>query len=40
MDVKEAYLQFSVNPEVVIHTYQFVGSAFYVVGDEFPKKYL
>ena len=40
MDVKEAYLQFSVNPEVVIHTYQFVGSAFYVVGVEFPKKYL
>ncbi len=40
MDVKEAYLQFSVNPEVVIHTYQFVGSAFFVVGVEFPKKYL
>ncbi len=40
MDTKEAYLQFSVNPEVVIHTYQFVGPAFYVVGVEFPKKYL
>lgn len=40
MDVREAYLQFSVNPEVVIHTYQFVGAAFYVVGVEFPKKYL
>ena len=40
MDTKEVYLQFSVNPEVVIHTYQFVGPAFYVVGVEFPKKYL
>ncbi len=40
MDVKEAYLQFSVNPEVRIHTYQFVGPAFYVVGVEFPKRYL
>ncbi len=40
MDVKEAYLQFSVNPDVRIHTYQFVGPAFYVVGVEFPKRYL
>ena len=40
MDSKEAYLHFSVNPEVIIHTYQFVGSAFYVVGVEFPMKYL
>ncbi len=40
MDTTEAYLQFSVNPEVRIHTYQFVGPAFYVVGVEFPKKYL
>lgn len=40
MDTREAYLQFSVNPEVKIHTYQFVGPAFYVVGVEFPKKYL
>ena len=40
MDAKEAYLQFSVNPEVRIHTYQFVGPAFYVVGVEFPRKYL
>ncbi len=40
MDAKEAYLQFSVNPDVRIHTYQFVGPAFYVVGVEFPKRYL
>jgi acetamidase/formamidase len=40
MDVKEAYLHFTVNPEVVIHTYQFVGGAFYVVGVKFLKKYL
>lgn len=40
LDTREVYLQFSVNPEVVIHTYQFVTAAFYVVGVEFPKKYL
>jgi amidase len=40
MDTKEAYLHFTVNPELIIHTYQFVGSAFYAVGIEFPKKYL
>ena len=40
MDSKEAYLHFTVNPEVVIHTYQFVGGFFYVVGVEFPKKSL
>ena len=40
MDVKEAYLQFSVNPDVRIHTYQFVGPRFYTVGVEFPKKCL
>ncbi len=40
MDTKEAYLQFSVNPDVKIHTYQFVGPAFYVVGVEFLKKHL
>ena len=40
MDTKEAYLHFSVNPDVRIHTYQFVGPAFYVVGVEFPKRYL
>lgn len=40
MDTREVYLQFSVNPYVVIHTYQFVGPAFYVVGVEFPKVYL
>ena len=39
MDSREAYLQFSVNPEVIIHTYQFV-SGYYTVGLEFPKKYL
>lgn len=37
MDQKEVYLHFTVNPEVTIHTYQFVGPAFYVVGVEFPK---
>lgn len=40
LDQKEAYLHFTANPEVIIHTYQFVGPAFYVVGVEFPKKYL
>ena len=40
MDSKEAYLHFTVNPDVVIHTYQFVGGFFYVVGVEFPKKSL
>jgi len=40
MDQKEAYLHFTANPEVRIHTYQFVGPAFYVVGVEFLKKYL
>lgn len=40
MDQKEAYLHFTANPDVRIHTYQFVGPAFYVVGVEFLKKYL
>jgi len=40
MDQKEAYLHFTANPDVRIHTYQFVGPAFYVVGVEFPKRYL
>ncbi len=40
MDEKEAYLHFTANPDVRIHTYQFVGPAFYVVGVEFLKKYL
>ncbi|QIN80098.1 hypothetical protein GBA65_17990 [Rubrobacter marinus] len=40
MDGKEAYLHFTANPDVRIHTYQFVGPAFYVVGVEFLKKYL
>jgi amidase len=40
MDSKEAYLHFTVNPDVRIHTYQFVGSSFYVVGVEFRKEYL
>ena len=40
MDEKEAYLHFTANPEVRIHTYQFVGPAFYVVGVEFPTTYL
>jgi amidase len=40
MDQKEAYLHFSANPDVRIHTYQFVGPAFYVAGVEFPKEYL
>lgn len=40
METKEAYLHFTANPEVRIHTYQFVGPAFYVVGVEFLKKYL
>lgn len=40
MDTKEAYLHFTANPDVRVHTYQFVGSAFYVVGVEFLKKYL
>lgn len=40
MDQKEAYLHFTVNPDVTIHTYQFVGPGFYVVGIEFPKKYI
>ena len=41
MDTKEAYLHFSVNPDVRINTYQFIGPVgAYVVGVEFPKKYL
>jgi acetamidase/formamidase len=40
LDSREVYLQFSVNPDIVVHTYQFVGPAFYVVGVEFPKRYL
>lgn len=40
LDSREVYLQFSVNPEVVIHMYQFVGPRFCVAGVEFPKKYL
>jgi acetamidase/formamidase len=41
VDTKEAYLQLSVNPDVRIHTYQFIGPVgAYVVGVEFPKKYL
>mgnify|MGYP001159186323 CR=1 FL=1 len=40
IDQKEVYLHFTVNPEIRIHTYQFVGPSFYVVGVEFPKKYL
>lgn len=40
MNQREVYLHFTVNPDVRIHTYQFVGSAFYVVGVEFPKRYL
>lgn len=41
MDSKEAYVHFSVNPEVRIHTYQFIARVgAYVVGVEFPKKYL
>ncbi len=39
MDCREAYLHFSVNPDVIVHTYQGV-SGFYSVGVEFPKKYL
>lgn len=39
MDSREMYLHFTVNPEVIIHTYQFV-SGFFSVGVEFPKKYL
>jgi acetamidase/formamidase len=39
LDSREVYLQFSVNPDVIVHTYQFV-SGFYTVGVEFPKKYL
>ena len=40
MDTKEAYLHFTANPDVKIHTYQFVGPAYYVVGVEFLKRYL
>lgn len=40
MDEKEVYLHFTANPDVRIHTYQFVGPGLYVVGVEFPKKYL
>lgn len=41
MDTKEAYLHFSVNPEVRIRTYQFIaGVGAYVVGVEFLKKCL
>ena len=39
MDSREAYIHFSVNPEVIVHTYQ-GASGFYAVGVEFPKKYL
>ena len=41
MDTKEAYLHFSVNPDVRIHTYQFIAKVgAYVVGVEFPKEHL
>lgn len=40
IDSKEAYLHFTANSNVKIHTYQFVGPAFYVVGVEFAKKHL
>ena len=41
MDTKEAYLHFSVNPDVRIHTYQFIEKVgAYVVGVEFPKEHL
>lgn len=41
MDTKEAYLHFSVNPDVRINTYQFIGPVgAYVVGVQFPKEYL
>jgi hypothetical protein len=40
MDSKEAYLHFTVNSDVRIHTYQFVAPAFYVMGVEVLKKYL
>jgi amidase len=41
MDSKEAYLHFSVNPDVRIHTYQFIARVgAYVAGAEFPKRYL
>jgi hypothetical protein len=40
MDVKEAYLHFTANPDIRIHTYQLVTPAFYVTGVELPKKYL
>lgn len=40
IDSKEVYIHFSVNPDVAVHTYQFTGSTFHVVGVEFPKKYL
>ena len=40
MDQTEAYLHFSANSDVRINTYQFVGPALYVVGVEFPKKFL
>jgi acetamidase/formamidase len=41
MDTKEAYLHFSVNPDVRINTYQFIGPVgAYAVGVQFPKEYL
>jgi len=41
MDTKEVYLHFSVNPDVRIHTYQFIAKVgAYVVGVEFPKEHL
>jgi acetamidase/formamidase len=41
MDSKEAYLHFSVNPDVRIHTYQFIARVgAYVAGVKFPKRYL
>lgn len=40
IDTKEIYLHFSINPDVIIHTYQFIPPTYYVVGVEFPKKYL
>ncbi len=41
IDTKETYLHFSVNPDVRIHTYQFIARVgAYVAGVEFPKKYL
>jgi predicted PurR-regulated permease PerM len=35
-----SYTHFTANPDVRIHTYQFVGPAYYVVGVEFLKRHL